>query len=41
MIGALVGLVLAPRYGARPGHTVRTGGAARGLSKINYGAADS
>ncbi len=33
----LAGLVLAPPYRARPGHTVRTGGATRGLSKIDYG----
>ena len=33
----LAGLVLAPPYRARPGHTVRTGGASRGLSKIDYG----
>ena len=33
----LAGLVLAPPYRAQPGHTVRTGGAARGLSKIDYG----
>ena len=33
----LAGLVLAPPYRAQPGHKVRTGGAARGLSKIDYG----
>ena len=33
----LAGLVLAPPYRARPGHTVRTEGAARGLSRIDYG----
>ena len=33
----LAGLVLAPPYGPRPGHTVRTEGAARGLSEIDYG----
>ena len=33
----LTGLLMAPPYRARPGHTVRTEGAARGLSKIDYG----
>ncbi|MCY3618787.1 MAG: MFS transporter [Acidimicrobiaceae bacterium] len=33
----MTGLLLAPGYRARPGHTVRTGGATRGLSRIDYG----
>lgn len=33
----LVGLALAPAYGARPGQTMRSEGAARGLSDIDYG----
>ncbi|MCY4425193.1 MAG: MFS transporter [Acidimicrobiaceae bacterium] len=33
----LTGLLTAPPYRARPGHVVRTEGAARGLSKIDYG----
>ena len=37
VIVPLAGLVLAPPYRARPGHTVRSGGASRGLSKIDYG----
>ena len=33
----LVGFALAPAYGARPGQTMRSEGAARGLSDIDYG----
>ncbi len=33
----LAGLVLAPPYGPRPGRGVRSGGASRGLSEIDYG----
>ena len=33
----LVGFVLAPAYGARSGPNVKTAGAARGLSEIDYG----
>ena len=37
LVVPLVGLVLAPPYGARPGRAVRTEGASRGLSEIDYG----
>ncbi len=34
---ALIGFVLAPSYQPLPSRTMRTGGATRGLSQINYG----
>ena len=37
VIVPVTGLVLAPAYGPRPGHTVRAAGATRGLSQIDYG----
>ena len=37
LVVPLTGLLLAPPYGARPGRAVRTEGASRGLSEIDYG----
>ena len=37
LVVPLIGFTLAPPYGARPGRAVRTEGASRGLSEIDYG----